>query len=232
LAETDEIPTPRKSKGQRFLEPRRFSPAQRQHLLQTLSDHHIGDEESRILFLAAIEYDLASCKIPETAPLAEVVVNPAPEAAPLPTDPVLEELALLAGTLAKSLATLDDHQRQGLRQRLEATDCFARGHGEAYFALLQLELEHLAAASLPLAEFPLTSPPLPARPAAPVLDPAWRDFLARIASAFADCFEIEPRGEPGSPFPLALAALSKVSGLALPLDPEALEGVLHPQPLK
>lgn len=237
-AETAEVPPPRPPKGQRFLEPRRFSPAQRQRLLQALSDHHIGDEESRALFLAAIEYDLASCKIPEPAP--EVRIPPvselAPAPLPLPPDPVLEELATQAGNLARSVAALDDHRRQGLRQRLEETDCFARGYGEAYFAILERELEHLASACLALTPTPSLLPtPSPAPgppPAAPALAPAWRDFLSRVANAFGECFEVEPRGEAGSPFPLTLEALSEATGLLLPLDQDSLAEVLGPPPVK
>jgi len=62
LSTEQDRPTSPKSSGQRFVEPCRFTDAQRTSLLITLKELGIGDDESRSLFLAALEYDLARCQ--------------------------------------------------------------------------------------------------------------------------------------------------------------------------
>lgn len=166
-------PAPRKkSSGPRFVEPYRLGEAQRAALLKGLEAESLGDDDSRQIFLAAIEFDLAGCKTlleakaaagGDISPVAcpangtapgqdgngaplPVAVEPLPPMSPPMAQPaVLLALGNLARQLALALADLDREQRQALLQGLEASDCLARGYGDRYLDALRLELEHLGA---------------------------------------------------------------------------------------
>jgi hypothetical protein len=175
----DEDPSPpppsaprKKSSGPRFVEPYRLGEAQRAALLNTLEAESLGDDDSRQIFLAAIEFDLAGCKTlleantvaggekssvaspangtapgqdGHGAPLPVAVESLPPMAIPMAQPAVLHALGNLARQLALALADLDQEQRQALLQGLEASDCLARGYGDRYLDVLRLELEHLGA---------------------------------------------------------------------------------------
>lgn len=66
---------PKRASGPRFVEPCRFEASQRATLLTALKAEGLGDEDSRQIFLAALEYDLASCRplLGELLPPEEVI---------------------------------------------------------------------------------------------------------------------------------------------------------------
>lgn len=75
--------SPKRASGPRFVEPCRFEASQRATLLTALMAEGLGDEDSRQIFLAALEYDLASCRPLMGEPLPpEVGIQPpgSPEA--------------------------------------------------------------------------------------------------------------------------------------------------------
>ncbi len=81
------VPTPparprpqQRTSGPRFVEPCRFGPAQRAALLSVLEAEDLGDEDSRQIFLAALEYDLAGCRrlLDEMPAAGEQVQAPRP----------------------------------------------------------------------------------------------------------------------------------------------------------
>jgi hypothetical protein len=217
----DITPASPKKSGKRFLEPFRLGDAQRGSLVAALAHRGIGDEESRNLYIAAMEYDLAGCRqLLEGAPRTPASPEANPDAAPA-TDPALLKLAEAAKALADSLSALDAAQRVLLARELENTDCFARLYGEAYIDALRLELNRLGTA------IQAKKGALEVAKPAPVTREI-RDFLRRAADAFGDCFETNPSTQPDSPFLHALRALSEVTGLALPLDEPSLTDILRP----
>ena len=88
-------PRPRKAAtGPRFVEPCRLEAAQRAALLAALESEGLGDDDSRQIFLAALEYDLAGCRqlmAGPKSPNAEVQLpsppEPSPDTAMAPTAP-------------------------------------------------------------------------------------------------------------------------------------------------
>mgnify|MGYP001281168798 CR=1 FL=1 len=164
------VPTPsarprpqQRTSGPRFVEPCRFGPAQRAALLSMLEAEDLGDEDSRQIFLAALEYDLAGCRrlldeMPAAGEQVQSDTTPDPASIPPPSDtapdpalipsssPTRFTLAHLAGELAQALAELTPTQRATLLGALEDSDCLARGYGNAYLDSMRLELLHLKAA--------------------------------------------------------------------------------------
>ena len=164
------VPTPparprpqQRTSGPRFVEPCRFGPAQRAALLSVLEAEDLGDEDSRQIFLAALEYDLAGCQrlldeMPAAGEQVQSDTTPDPASLPPPSDtapdpalipsssPTRFTLAHLAGELAQALAELTSTQRATLLGALENSDCLARGYGNAYLDSMRLELLHLKAA--------------------------------------------------------------------------------------
>ncbi len=128
--------------GKRFVEPYRLSDAQRALILGQLEKQAIGDAESRSLFVAAMEYDLAGCQALAAPP------DEAPQSAPQPgpSDESLAALAETARSLADQLAGLDAQTAQRLRQGLGDTDRFKRTYGEGYLSCLRHELLRIGSA--------------------------------------------------------------------------------------
>ena len=267
------VPTPparprphKRTSGPRFVEPCRLGAAERTALLSVLETEDLGDEDSRQIFLAALEYDLAGCRqlldeSTHTAPPPRATLESASFPSPsdattesvsshfqsdttpgsaFPTSsPALLTLAHLAGELAQALAELPPTQRASLLGALEASDCLARGYGDAYLDSMRLELLHLKAAISPSGREPrsataatsspdqATPHPAPAPPPSPPeVPPEVRQFLRRAADAFNDCFEGEPRLAAEAPFPHLLRVLASVTGLALQEDEMTLREIL------
>lgn len=217
----DITPASPKKSGKRFVEPFRLDNSQRGALAAALAQRGIGDEESRSLYIAAMEYDLAGCRqLLEGAPPTPASPEATPGLAPT-TDPALLKLAQVAKTLVDSLGALDAAQRVLLARGLEDADCFARLYGEAYIDALRLELSRLGTA------IQAKKGVLEAAKPAPITREI-RNFLRRAADAFGECFETNPSTQPDSPFLHALRTLSEVTGLALPLDEPSLTDILRP----
>lgn len=72
---------PKRATGPRFVEACRFDASQRATLLTTLEAEGLGDADSRQIFLAALEYDLASCRplLGERIPPGGGQPSPSPE---------------------------------------------------------------------------------------------------------------------------------------------------------
>ena len=205
--------TPLGETPKRFVEPVRLSAEQRARLLAPLAGHGIGDAPSRELFVAAMEYDLAGCRALQAAPDRPPAATQPPS--PASGEPSLRELGVLAETLARHLAGLDESAANQLQRQLAATDRFARGYDSHSLRALRGELERLGQAAGAVR---------PADP--PRLPEAARWFVRRAAEAFRDCFEWEPGAAPGEPFLVALAAVVEVGELAIPLDPAGIQDAL------
>jgi hypothetical protein len=81
---------PKRPNKARFLEPYRISEARRDDLVELLASAAVGDAESRDLFVAAIEYDIANLRrsappaIPAAQPVPAVASTSKPQSAPDP----------------------------------------------------------------------------------------------------------------------------------------------------
>jgi hypothetical protein len=201
----------------RFVEPYRLSEDQRCAILAPLEDRGVGDEESRELFAAALEYDLASC-----SRLKEQANEPLPstqERSPSEEDAAIAALVEAAKSLAQRLQGLDDVASHLLRQELEDSDRFRRNYGEDYLESLGRELRRVAEIGEPLEQ---------GTPAARKrsLSADARRFILRAADAFEACFELTPNAGPNSPFVATLEAIIAITGIGVPTDAAAVTRVL------
>jgi len=155
-------------------------------------------------------------------------------ARPAPYDPALDELALAAQALAGHLDNLEVAVRARLLEGLREGDRFRRGYQDDYLNALCVELLRIAAsvgasvgANIEDAVATLTpAVPTPKKPAAPKPSPAARQFIARAAGAFEECFDQAPTAQVGGPFAAMLRALVEVTGVRIPTDPRNLAELL------
>jgi hypothetical protein len=236
-------PAPRNAlkrvKKAHFLEPYRLSDAGRTGLLDCLTEHAIGDTESRDLFAAAVEYGIARCrstaKAPARQPVADTTAStPAPSPAP-PQTPQARPRALAetAGRVARLLSDLDDPTRQAMAERLRQTDPFDRAHDKAYFDAISRELERIAEAASALpdttpAPVPASAPaPAKTKPPADPLDDAARRLILRIADAYEACFETKVEARPAPPFITVTRLIAKDAEIPMPEDDAELTAVMN-----
>ena len=237
----------------RFVEPYRLSDEQRVAMLAPLAERGIGDPESRDLFAAALAYDLATCyelTVADPEPAAaeapdEAATQPTGQApaksrtrkaspktvATVPLAPALAELAAAARALAGRLEALGAEARTNLLKGLREGDPFRRGYDEDYLAALRGELLRMALWTGVTGEAAAASPAQPApplqRPEVPKPSPAARQFIARAAGAFEECFDQTPTAQVGGPFSAMLKALVAVTGVRIPTDARNLAEMLR-----
>jgi hypothetical protein len=202
----------------RFVEPHRLTDEQRANLLDALEAGTIGDAESRALFAAALEYDLA--------PFLQLTAErPAPEPAepkPSESDTALTTLAEAASGLAAQLARLDGATKERLQNALGQADLFHRRYGDEYLDSVREELLRIVAAG------PQPTPTArQTRPKAAPLSDATRRFLRRVADAFTDCFELRPTPDQLGPFATTLKGIADATGIPLATDSHTLKRVLN-----
>lgn len=207
---------PKRPTGKRFVEPYRLSDEQRAAIAAPLAELGIGDAESRDLFAAAMEYDLAGCRdlaSPEPQP-------PARKAKPSAEERRLRALAEAAQALADQLAGLDPKASERLALALSETDRFKRSYGDDYLRALRCELQRIAAAAPEPASVRAAPPPEPELPESA------RRFVLRAADAFGDCFETKASAQRGSPFLAALKAIVTATGVRVPQDARTVAEIL------
>lgn len=201
-------------KRQRFVEPYRLSDEQRSAILVPLKRLGIGDEETRSLFSAAMEYDLASCHNAAGRSVA-VVMDSKPDLSP--DEVSLSPLHDAARDLAERLKTLDETSKARLQQSLKETDRFRRTYDE-YFSVLRYELLRLAAVAKPAEQ--------PNPPAEPATSEAAQRFIVRAADAFEECFDIKATARVSGPFLLTLKAIATATGIQIPTDAGSIAQLL------
>ncbi len=236
----------------RFVEPYRLSDEQRAAMLAPLAERGIGDHESRDLFAAALAYDLATCyeltvanperagaQAPDAAlaqPIGQAPTKSQTRKAAsktsqaVPLDPALAELAEAARALAAGLDALGAEARASLLQGLREGDRFRRGYDDDYLAALRGELLRMAlstgAAGEDVAASPTPPEPPLQRAEVPKPSPAARQFIARAAGAFEECFDQTPTAQVGGPFSAMIKALVAVTGVRIPTDARNLAEML------
>lgn len=233
----------------RFVEPYRLSDEQRAAMLAPLADRGIGDPESRELFAAALAYDLATCyeltvANPDraAAPASDEVAAELTRQAPTKPqarkvsgkgalDPALAELTLAAQALAAHIEALGAEARTSLLQGLREGDRFRRGYDDDYLSALHGELLRIvlgaSAGSSDDAVSSARRAPAPTRLEVPKPSPAARQFIARAAGAFEQCFDQGPTAQVGGPFAAMLKALVAVTGVRIPTDARNLADMLR-----
>jgi len=218
LSTDGEKPTvPKKTGGKRFVEPYRLSAEQRALILVTLAERSVGDDESRNLFAAAMEYDLASChRLTEPETQASAAKQP-PDSKEYAA---LTALAAAAERLAAEIKGLNDVASQRLQEGLEATDRFQRSYGGDYLKSLRYELMRLVSVG--------QSPELftPTTPREHTLSEEAHRFVLRAADAFEACFELAPDARGDSPFVAAVEAIVAATGIRVPTDRAILAQIL------
>ncbi|MCU0832927.1 MAG: hypothetical protein MUC77_00625 [Chromatiaceae bacterium] len=215
-AESATASPPKRPPGKRFVEPYRLSDEQRAAIIAPLAELGVGDAESRELFAAAMEYDLAGCRdlaSPEPQP-------PARKPKPSTEERRLRALAEAAQALADQLAGLDPKATERLTLALGETDRFKRSYGDDYLRALRCELQRVAGAAPKTETGPAAPEPKPALP-----EPA-RRFVLRAADAFSDCFETKASAQRGSAFLATLQAIVAVTGVRIPLEPRTVAEIL------
>jgi len=195
----------RPPRGSRFVAPVRLTDEQKQQIVQALGQSRIGDEESRILFAGAAEYELAALR--RYGRFDEPRTGEPPKA---PAGPVLSGLRAAAEEVLEQLSNMPAERLAALENRTAASPKRAR---EGWVLLLRCELARLArnCEGAPQVAAP------PAGPELPRVDPsASRRFTASLARTFEECFDQKTSSEDGAAaFRLALDLITSVTGFRL-----------------
>lgn len=212
--------SPKKYTGKRFVEPYRLSEAQRASVLAPLAELGIGDDESRSLFAAALEYDLAGCR-QLTEPEKEAL--PKQRQSESAEDTPLAALAEAAANLTTEFEGLSDAVSQHLREALQATDRFQRSYGKEYVESLRGELTRIADVGK------LSKPPPTASTRKRAVSQDARRFVLRTADTFEACFDLLSEVRANSPFVATVEAIVTATGIRVPTDRTTLAQILRPK---
>jgi len=210
-AEADD--EPKKRPRSHFVEPYRFEGPARAELMQTLQATGLGDESSRRLFVAALEFEIGNF-------LQEAAEIPQPDTArtQLPPSRPLERIGQAAATLARLLETAESKTREALTQALGRSDRYGRGYDQRYLQQLQNELECLQQACA-------LEPP--AESHAPVADRRLSEpFVVSLAETYRECFEIQPTSAKTGPFSRVARKILELTGLPVHFDQKLLKAAL------
>jgi hypothetical protein len=205
-----------KAKGTRFVGATHLDERQKAQISQALKKQRIGDDMGREIFVCALEYQLT-------------VFGPQLERRQQPDPAVLERQAALARTLrevadrAQALSSLlrelPELSKSGVLQTLAAQDNLRRGYDERYLCELGREIDRMERASATAADNVqaevIRDNPAPSR-----------DFVAKLAKVYAECFEAEPTAEADGGFGFALETLGEVTGLVIGHEPAFLAEIL------
>lgn len=194
-----------------FMKPHFFDQDQRQTLDQFIDKLKISDQESRDLFIRALEYELAEYEEYEEEE-AEGASTPAPK-----TDSALQAAGSAANELLSALGALSAGKRDRVTKRISADDTFSRNHDERYLSALEIEICRLSRAC--------ETEKSKARPAD--LSPLDQKLIAMMAEAYEECFEKSPSGKKGQPFARLAANIVTICNLNTPVDEASLAIVLE-----
>lgn len=195
-----------------FVEPYRFQPTEQAELMQTLQADRLGDEASRRLFIAALEFEIGNFL--QAVAEAPQPSRPKPDAAA----EALARIGQAAATLAGLLETVHGRTREALIQVLAESDRYGRSYDQRYLQQLQHELELVTQAC---AVTPPAEPPM-----AKLDQPLGEPFVATLAETYRECFEIQPTSAKTGPFVRVVRKVLDLTGLPLRLDPKMLKAAL------
>jgi hypothetical protein len=196
-----------------FVEPYRFEGAARAELMHTLEASGLGDEPSRRLFVAALEFEIGNL-------LQQAMPPPEPHR-PEP-DPVLvalERIGQRASALIGLLEAADSDIRKALTRALGKGDRYRRSYNQRYLQELENELRSLEQACAP--ERP------PTESSAPAADRQFSEsFIASLAETYRECFEVQPTIPKTGPFSRVARKILQLTGLPVRFDQKLLKVVL------
>ncbi len=212
----------KKRGGSRFVGATHLDDAQRAQICSALKKEKIGDEIGRQIFIGALEYEISNF-----AHRLEQRVAPAPETSGLSAalEKTLQAIVEKARVLSSLLRELPDGAKGSLTESLAVQDERGRGYDERYLCELGCEIDRLERACRVVAADPEPEPEPEPEPTVP--DPASSgDFVAKLANAFSECFEMQPAADADGPFRATLQVLGTVTGLVIGSEPEFLKIIL------
>lgn len=212
----------RRTKKASFIEPDRLSETARAALLARLSELKLGDQDSRELFAAAVEYAIASSRgaaaeTPAPTPAAPTPAAVATSRLAIPAGP-LQELAQTAALLAGHLSRLDTQTCEALLTQLQQSDLFGRAHDQAYLETVAREIRRIgeASAAVPQAQ-PAAATAKASRPEASRAQAGKRAarLVQRVADAYESCFETRVTEVTGEVFIPVIRMIGAEAGIEL-----------------
>ncbi len=209
--ETPQAQASEQARTSRFLEPYRFDADQRSALLAALQQQRLGDDSSRRLFVAALEYEIGAFR------QMEEQANEAPDA-PQPTaadsvNPELERMRQAAITLRDLMLQTPEHIQDDLQKKLNESDLFCRIYDTRYLKNLRCEIERIATACELLGQQRCGStPPEPNTSSAELAN--GRRLVRMLAHTYSECFDAQPSPESKSPFGRIVDTVIELTGIA------------------
>jgi len=203
-------------KGSRFVGATHLDDGLKARIGMALKDASIGDDIGRQIFIGALEYQISAF-----AHRLEYRSEPEhrtghPSSA---VEKTLQAIVEAARALSALLRQLPDSAKTGLTKALAAQDELGRGYDERYLWELGCEIDRL--------EHACTAAVDAAGPEAPESDgDSSREFVAKLAEIFAECFEMQATAQEDGPFRASLIVLGEVTGLVIGHEPEFLAQIL------
>lgn len=217
-----------------FIDLAPLTEEQKAAMAKALFKHKVGDAESCMLFVRAMEYELhtyreAAAEEAEAAALHQPA-PPQPAAAFAADSPELAVIAHAARELAALLEALPYEAQHGLLDNLETQDPMQRGYDQRYLQQMQIESLRLAAACGETAQAaaPAAAETHEAARHQAAESAASQHFAASLVHMFEECFERAPTADPEGDFAKALGVISEGTGVPMRLDRAALELTLMP----
>jgi hypothetical protein len=203
-------------RGSRFVGATHLDDHQKAQICNALKAKQVGDEIGRQIFIGAVEYQLSTFA-------NSLSQRSEPERRPRGLNAALEKtlqaIVEKARALSLLLRDLPDSARAKLTGSLTSQDARGRGYDDRYLCELGLEIDRLEQACTAVSD--------DLEPEAAEPDPApSRDFVAKLADIFSECFEMPPTAAEDGPFRTSLEVLSEVTGLMIGSEPEFLEQIL------
>lgn len=203
----------KKSKGSRFVGATHLDDGQKAMICNALKKKKVGDEIGRQIFIGAVEYQLSAF-----AQRLEYRIEPETKTNVLNAalEKTLQAIVEKARILSALLRDLPDSAKVKLTSTLTSQDERGRGYDQRYLCELGYEIDRLERAC--------TTAVHDAGPETPDPDPASsREFIAKLANIFSECFEIAPTADEDGPFRTSLEVLGEVTGLVIGTDPEFID---------
>jgi hypothetical protein len=207
---------PKKPKSSRFVGATHLDDDQKTRSCNALKKGKIGDEMGRQIFIGALEYQISAF-----ANQLEHQVETEQKTGGMSSamEATLQTIVEKAHVLSRLLRELPDGAKASLTTSLAAQDQRGRGYDPRYLCELGCEIDRLERACVAIGDDlePEDREPDPA---------SSRDFVAKLAEIFSECFEIQPTADEDGPFRASLQVLRDVTGLVIGTEPAFLARVL------